>query len=152
MFRSLFVFAGAGGGGGADGVWSLSGVNAFFNGGNVGIGASNPAERLTIANVAAYNTGLKLTGNSAGGVGLALESTADGGHKYSLLSGATGTSAQIARSARDSHERTNKGDSFTRPDWGSASPPTSAGPPSIMRRKVLRAVPRPGHVPKDDLC
>ena len=86
------VIAAAGGGGGVDGVWSLLNSNAFFNGGNVGIGTDNPAERLTIANVPSYNTGLKLTGNSAGGVGLALESTADSGHKYSLLSGASGTS------------------------------------------------------------
>jgi hypothetical protein len=73
--------------GGVGGVWSLNGNNAFYNGGNVGIGTSNPMEQLTIAGVSSYNNGLKLTGNADAGTGLALENTSAGGHKYALLSG-----------------------------------------------------------------
>jgi hypothetical protein len=72
---------------GASGVWSLNGNDAFYNGGNVGIGTSSPAERLTIAGVPSYNNGLKLTGNADGGTGMTLENTSAGGHRYSLLSG-----------------------------------------------------------------
>jgi hypothetical protein len=91
---SLVISAtgGGGGGGGGGGVWNLNGLNAYFNAGNVGIGTDNPPEKLTIANVAAFNSGLKLTGNSPGGTGFALENTALGGHKYSVFSGSTGTS------------------------------------------------------------
>ena len=82
--NTLTISASGGGGGG---VWSLSGNNVYYNGGNVGIGTSSPQENLTIAGVASYNTGLKLTGNAAAGTGLALQNTGAGGHKYSLLSG-----------------------------------------------------------------
>src|SRR5262249_39764372 len=72
------------------GLWSLNGTSAYYNGGNVGIGTSTPAERLTIAGVPSYNNGLKLTGNSSGGTGMSLENTSGGGHKYALVSGASG--------------------------------------------------------------
>ena len=71
--------------------WFGSGGNTYFTSGNVGIGTTDPAERLTIGGVPSYNSGLKLTGNSAAGTGLAIENTSAGGHKYSLLSGASGT-------------------------------------------------------------
>jgi hypothetical protein len=54
---------------------------------NVGIGTTNPTEQLTIANVTSYNNGLKLTGSSNGGTGMAIENTSSGGHKFDLLSG-----------------------------------------------------------------
>jgi hypothetical protein len=73
--------------GGGTGPWSLNGANAYYNGGNVGIGINTPAEKLTIAGVSSYNNGLKLTGNADAGTGLALENTSFGGHKYALLSG-----------------------------------------------------------------
>src|SRR5262245_48418710 len=60
------------GGGGGDGPWLLNGNRAYYNVGNVGIGTNGPAERLTIAGVPTYNTGLKLTGNTDAGTGLAL--------------------------------------------------------------------------------
>jgi hypothetical protein len=55
--------------------------------GDVGIGTTAPTEKLTIAGVSNYNNGLKLTGNAAGGTGLALENTSTFGHKFALLSG-----------------------------------------------------------------
>jgi|GEM_PF-1153580 len=62
-------------------------------GGNVGIGTNDPASaRLVIAGVASWNGGIGLTGNTSSGVGMYFESTAAGGHKYALLSGASGTS------------------------------------------------------------
>jgi hypothetical protein len=73
--------------GGGSSIWSQLNNNAYYNLGNVGIGIANPPERLTIAGVSSYNTGLKLTGNSISGTGLALENTASGGHKFDLLSG-----------------------------------------------------------------
>jgi hypothetical protein len=59
--------------------------------GNVGIGATNPVENLTIAGVTGYNSGLKLTGSTTGGTGMALENTAAGGHKYDFVSGGAGS-------------------------------------------------------------
>ena len=58
--------------------------------GNVGIGTTSPAENLTIAGVPSYNNGLRLTGSSNSGTGLALENTAASGHKYALLSAGSG--------------------------------------------------------------
>ena len=58
--------------------------------GNVGIGALNPQEKLTIAGVTSFNNGLKVTGNTTSGTGIALENTSNGGHKYDLLSGGAG--------------------------------------------------------------
>ena len=55
--------------------------------GNVGIGTASPAEKLTIAGVTDYNNGLKVTGIGLNGVGMALENTYPGGHKYDLVSG-----------------------------------------------------------------
>jgi hypothetical protein len=69
----------------------VNGTDAYYNAGNVGIGTGTPAESLTIAGVASYNTGLKLTGNADNGVGLALENAAPGGHKYAFLSGGLNT-------------------------------------------------------------
>jgi hypothetical protein len=68
-------------------VWSLNGSSAFYNAGNVGIGTASPLEKLTIAGVTSYNTGLKLTGSALGGTGLSLENTSSGGRKFDLLSG-----------------------------------------------------------------
>jgi len=81
------------GGGGGGGVWSVNANNAYYTAGNVGIGLNNPSEKLTIAGVPNYNNGLKLTGSSVGGTGLALENTSSGGHKYSLFSSGAGDSA-----------------------------------------------------------
>jgi hypothetical protein len=72
---------------GGPGVWSLSGNDTFYNAGNVGIGTSSPAERLTIAEVTSYNNGLKLIGSADAGTGMSLENTSAGGHRYALLSG-----------------------------------------------------------------
>ena len=77
---------------GAAGLWGQNGANAFYTAGNVGIGTTTPAENLSIAGVPSYNNGLKLTGGSAGGTGLALENTSTGGHKYSLFSAGSGDS------------------------------------------------------------
>ena len=74
-------------GGGGSGIWSVFSNNAYFNAGNVGIGTANPAEKLTLAGVTSYNTGLKVTGGSTSGTGIVLENTAAGGHKYDLVSG-----------------------------------------------------------------
>ena len=79
------------GGGGGSGPWSLNGGNTYYTAGNVGIGTNAPAEKLTIAGVSSYNTGLKLTGSTDNGTGLALENTSAGGHKYSFLSGGLNT-------------------------------------------------------------
>ncbi len=76
--------------GGGGGVWSVNANNAYYTAGNVGIGLDNPQERLTIAGVPNYNNGLKLTGNLAGGTGMALENTSSGGHKYSFFSAGSG--------------------------------------------------------------
>jgi hypothetical protein len=73
-------------------VWSLNGATAYYNAGNVGIGTSTPSEKLTIAGIGNFNTGLKLTGSASGGTGLSLENTGAGGHKFDLFSGATGVS------------------------------------------------------------
>lgn len=35
-------------GGGGDGIWSLNGANAYYNGGNVGLGTTTPANPLTL--------------------------------------------------------------------------------------------------------
>ncbi|MCI0539999.1 MAG: hypothetical protein L0Z50_32740, partial [Verrucomicrobiales bacterium] len=37
-----------GGGGGGSGLWSLAGTDAYYNAGNVGIGTSTPANKLTV--------------------------------------------------------------------------------------------------------
>ena len=66
---------------------SFSPVFTITPSGSVGIGTVNPAESLTIAGVSSYNTGLKLTGSTTAGTGLALENTSAGGHKYDLISG-----------------------------------------------------------------
>jgi hypothetical protein len=84
------IFAGSGPGG--SGVWSLNGASAYYNAGNVGIGTSTPAEKLTIAGVGSFSTGLRLTGSASGGTGLSLENTGAGGHKFDLFSGGSGVS------------------------------------------------------------
>ncbi len=64
--------------------------------GNLGVGTTDTsAARLTVAGVGSWNTGLLLTGNTASGVGLALENKQAGGHKYSILSGGVGTGVGI---------------------------------------------------------
>ncbi len=55
--------------------------------GGVGINASDPTENLTIGGVTDYNTGLRLTGSTINGTGMAIQNTATGGHKYDLISG-----------------------------------------------------------------
>ena len=55
--------------------------------GNVGIGTHTPAEKLTIAGVTGIDNGLKVTGIGLNGVGMAIENTYPGGHKYALVSG-----------------------------------------------------------------
>jgi hypothetical protein len=77
---------------GGSGLWGQNGPDAFYTAGHVGIGTSTPAENLSIAGVPSYNNGLKLTGSSVGGTGLALENTSTGGHKYSLFSAGSGDS------------------------------------------------------------
>jgi hypothetical protein len=75
-----------GGGGGAS-QWTNGTSGAiYYNGGNVGIGTSAPAEKLTISGVSLYNSGLKLTGSGTGGVGLSLENTASSGKKFAIFS------------------------------------------------------------------
>jgi hypothetical protein len=83
------IYAGSGPVGG---VWSLNGTSAYYNAGNVGIGTSAPAEKLTIAGVGSFSTGLKLTGSATAGTGLSLENTSAGGHKFDLFSGASAVS------------------------------------------------------------
>jgi len=90
---NTLTFTAAGPGG--SGIWDRSGANTYYNAGNVGIGTSSPAEKLTIAGVSGYNTGLKLTGNTDFGTGLALENTSAGGHKYSFLSGGLSTGVGV---------------------------------------------------------
>jgi hypothetical protein len=51
------------------------------------IGTRNADANLNVANVLSYNSGLKLSGSTGSGTGLALENTAGGGHKYAILSG-----------------------------------------------------------------
>jgi hypothetical protein len=59
--------------------------------GNVGVGTTNPGSmRMLVAGITAWNTGFGLTGNSTGGIGLSIENTTVGGHKYVLISGGTG--------------------------------------------------------------
>lgn len=41
--------ADGGGGGGGDSVWSVNGGNAYYNTGNVGVGTTTPATRLTVS-------------------------------------------------------------------------------------------------------
>jgi hypothetical protein len=60
--------------------------------GNVGIGTNDSTAKLSIAGVTNYNSGLKLTGTSANGVGLALANSASSGHQYSLFSSGTNNS------------------------------------------------------------
>ena len=74
-------------GAGGSGIWNLNGASAYYTNGNVGIGTANPQEKLTIAGVTSFNNGLKLTGNSINGTGIAIENTSSGGHKFDLLSG-----------------------------------------------------------------
>lgn len=62
--------------------------------GNVGMGTLDPGSvRLLVAGVPSWGAGLGLTGNTVHGVGMYLENTAAGGHKYVLLSGGTATGA-----------------------------------------------------------
>lgn len=61
--------------------------------GRVGIGTANPTENLTIANVQNYNSGLKLVGNSGGGVGLVLNNQNPGGHQYAIFSSGYGNTS-----------------------------------------------------------
>jgi uncharacterized protein YegP (UPF0339 family) len=51
------------------------------------IGTRVADANLSVANVAGYNTGLKLSGNATAGTGLALANTSAGGHQYALFSG-----------------------------------------------------------------
>jgi len=74
------------------GVWSLNGTSAYYNGGSVGLGTSSPTEKLSIAGVSSFNTGLKLSGNTVNGTGMSLENTGSGGHKFTLFSSASGLS------------------------------------------------------------
>ncbi len=76
------------------GIWTVAGPNVYRAAGKVGIGTNAPAENLTIANVPGYDLGLKLTGNG-NGTGMALESTATGGHKFALFSAGTGVTAPV---------------------------------------------------------
>ncbi len=80
---------------GGIGLGNYAGVNATSNGylimsGSLGVGTTSPTEAETIAAVSTYNTGLKITGASLTGSGMALESTAVGGHKFDLFT--TGSS------------------------------------------------------------
>ena len=52
----------------------------------MGINTNYPHEFLTIAGVTTYNNGLRLTGGTAAGTGMALENTSSGGHKFDLIS------------------------------------------------------------------
>ncbi len=74
-------------GSGGSGIWSVLNNNTYYNAGNVGVGTDSPLERLTLAGVTSFNTGLKVTGSSPNGTGIALENTAVGGHKYDFISG-----------------------------------------------------------------
>jgi hypothetical protein len=74
-------------------VWDLT--MAITPAGRVGIGTADPSESLTIAGVAGFNDGLKVTGGSANGTGIAIENTSGGGHKFDLLSGGTGDSVGV---------------------------------------------------------
>ena len=64
--------------------------NQILSSGNVGLGTASPAERLTIAGVTSYGTGLKVTGGATSGTGITLENTA-GGHRYALFAGSSNT-------------------------------------------------------------
>ena len=61
--------------------------------GNLGIGTTNPSNaKLVIGGVTSWGNGFGLTGNSgSNGVGMYIENTAAGGHKYALLTGGTAT-------------------------------------------------------------
>lgn len=76
-------------------IWSLNGANTYYSAGNVGIGTTNPQERLTIAGVTGHNNGLKITGSNSAGTGMALENTSPFGHKFDLLSGGAGDSIGV---------------------------------------------------------
>jgi len=84
-----------GNGTGLTGVAKLAGGNTFngsqyITNGNVGLGTTAPAERLTIAGVTGFNSGLKLTGPStAVQVGMALENTSPGGRKFDIFTGSS---------------------------------------------------------------
>ncbi len=54
--------------------------------GNVGIGTASPSEKLTIADVPGYNTGLRVVGSGAE-TGIAIENTATSGRKYDFIVG-----------------------------------------------------------------
>jgi hypothetical protein len=72
----------------SSGTFSSTANNQFLirAAGGVGIGTSSPQESLTIGGVTSYNNGLKITGSTVVGTGLALENTSTGGHKYDLIS------------------------------------------------------------------
>ncbi len=53
-------------GGGAAGLWSQSGVNIYFNTGNVGVNIPNPTESLTMSGALSFSAGSFAPGSEAG--------------------------------------------------------------------------------------
>jgi hypothetical protein len=74
-----------------NGSQTFTGANAFnqLSANSLGVGTNDSTVKVSIAGVPNYNSGLKLTGSSANGTGLALNNTAGGGHQFALFSSGT---------------------------------------------------------------
>src|SRR5665213_2088465 len=104
---------------------------------------------LTIAGVSQYNSGLKLTGSTANGTGLAIENTASGGHKFDLISG--GASSVEGAGAFELYDETVGGFRITVSPTGNVGIGTTAPATALQVNGVVTATSFVGAIAPADL-